>query len=38
VLTSETAVETEVSRLNQINADKSCRYFYCTSRLVEQGQ
>jgi hypothetical protein len=38
VLTSQVAAEAEVSRLNQINADKSCTYFYCTSRLVEQGQ
>ena len=38
VLTSKVAAEAEVSRLNQINADKSCTYFYCTSRLVEQGQ
>lgn len=27
VLTSQTSAETEVSRLNQINADKSCAYF-----------
>jgi hypothetical protein len=38
VMTSQVAVEAEVSRLNQINADKSCTYFYCTSRLVEQDQ
>jgi len=38
VLTSQLAVEAEVSRLKQINTDKSCKYFYCTSRLVEQGQ
>jgi hypothetical protein len=38
VLTSQAAVEAEVSRSNQTNADKSCTYFYCTSRLVEQGQ
>ena len=30
VLTSQTAAEKEVSRLNEINADKSCVYFYCT--------
>lgn len=35
VLTSQQSAENEVSRLNQINADKSCVYFYCTSRLVE---
>jgi hypothetical protein len=34
VLTSQTAAETEVSRLNTINANKSCVYFYDTSRLV----
>ena len=38
VLTSQTAAEAEVSRLNEINAGRSCSYFYCTSRLVEQGQ
>jgi hypothetical protein len=37
VLTSQVAAEAEVSRLNRINADKSCTYFYCTSRLVEQS-
>ena len=37
VMTSQAAVEAEVSRLNQINADKSCTYFYCTSRLVGQA-
>ena len=37
VLTSQVAAESEVSRLNQINADKSCMYFYCTSRLIEQS-
>jgi len=37
VLTSQTAAETEVSRLNQINTDKSCTYFCCISRLVEQS-
>jgi hypothetical protein len=38
VMTSQAAVEAEVSRLNQVNADKSCTYFYCTSRLVELAQ
>lgn len=38
VLTSQVAAEAEVSRLNQINAGKSCTYFYCTSRLIEQGR
>ena len=37
VLTSQAAAETEVARLNQINAGKRCMYFYCTSRLIEQG-
>jgi hypothetical protein len=37
VMTSQAAVDAEVSRLNQINANKSCTYFYCTSRLVEQA-
>jgi len=36
VLTSQGAAEAEVSRLNQINVEKSCTYFYCTSRLIEQ--
>ena len=38
VLTSQAGAETEVSRLNQVNADKSCTYFYCTSKLIEQDQ
>jgi hypothetical protein len=38
VLTSQSDAEAEVSRLSQVNAEKSCRYFYCTSRLVDQGQ
>jgi len=38
VLTSQAAAEAEVTRLNQINADKSCTYFYCTSKLIELGQ
>jgi hypothetical protein len=37
VLTSQADAEKEVSRLNQINADKSCVYFYCTSKLIEQN-
>lgn len=37
VLTSQEGAEAEVSRLNHINADKSCRYFWCTSRLIEQS-
>jgi len=35
MLTSQTAAETEVSRLNTINANKGCVYLYDTSRLVE---
>jgi hypothetical protein len=38
VLTSQVAAEAEVSRLSQINEDKSCTYFYCTSRLIEQSE
>src|SRR6516162_3915671 len=38
VLTSQGAAEAEVSRLNQINAGKSCTYFWCTSRLIEQSE
>ncbi len=38
VLTSQSDAEAEVSRLSQVNADKSCQYFYCTSRLIEQDQ
>jgi hypothetical protein len=38
VLTSQGAAEAEVSRLNQINAEKSCTYFWCTSRLIEQSE
>jgi hypothetical protein len=37
VLTSQVDAEAEVSRLNQINAHKSCVYFYCTGRLIEQS-
>lgn len=37
VLTSQIAAEAEASRLNQINAEKSCSYFCCTSRLIEQS-
>jgi hypothetical protein len=32
---SQAAAEAEVSRLNQVNAGKSCVYLYCTSRLIE---
>jgi hypothetical protein len=35
VLTSQGAADTEASRLNQLNGDKHCVYFYCTSRLIE---
>ena len=35
VLTSQVAAEAEVSRLNQINAEKNCIYFCCTSKLIE---
>ncbi len=35
VLTSQEGAEIEASRLNRINADKSCTYFYCTSSLIE---
>lgn len=38
VLTSQSDAEAKVSRLSQANADKTCLYFYCTSRLIEQGQ
>jgi len=38
VLTSQRAADAEVSRLNQINANKSCTYFWCTSRLIEQSE
>jgi hypothetical protein len=38
VLTSQPDAEAEVSRLNKVNADESCLYFYCISRLIEQGQ
>jgi len=38
VLTSQGAADAEVSRLNQINAGKSCTYFWCTSRLIEEAE
>jgi hypothetical protein len=34
---SQPEVEAEVSRLNQLNAGKSCVYLYCTSRLIERN-
>ena len=34
VLTSQLDAEEEVARLNQVNAEKSCVYFSCTSRLI----
>ena len=37
VLVSQLAAEAEVLRLNKINADKSCMYFYRTSRLIEES-
>lgn len=37
VLMSQAEAEAEVSRLNQVNAGKSCVYLYCTSRLIEKG-
>jgi hypothetical protein len=37
VLTSQGADEAEVLRLKQIKAEKSCSYFYCTSRRIEQS-
>jgi len=38
VLISQIAAETEVLRLNQINAEKGCKYFYSISRLIDDGQ
>jgi len=35
VLTSQESAKAEVARLNRVNAEKSCTYFYCTCRLVE---
>ena len=35
VLTSKPDAEAELSRLNQLNANKSCVYINCTSRLIE---
>lgn len=37
VLTSQQAAEDDVLRLNHINADNGCKYFWCTSRLIEQS-
>jgi hypothetical protein len=34
---SQAEAEAEVSRLNQVNAGKSCVYLYCTSRLIESN-
>jgi hypothetical protein len=33
---SQVEAEAEVSRLNQVNAGKSCVYLYCTSRLIDK--
>lgn len=38
VLTSQSDAEAEVARLGQVNADKNCLYFFCTSRLIERGE
>lgn len=35
VFSSEPLAMAEASRLSKINADKSCTYVVCTSRLVE---
>jgi hypothetical protein len=35
VARSKAAAEAEVSRLNQINADKRCTYICCISRLID---
>lgn len=35
---SQADAEAEVSRLNQLNAGKSCVYLYCTSRLIEKKE
>lgn len=34
---SQAEAEAEVSRLNQVNAGKSCVYLYCTSHLIESN-
>jgi hypothetical protein len=35
VASSKAVAEAEVSRLSQINADKSCVYICCVSRLID---
>jgi hypothetical protein len=35
VARAKEAAETEVSRLNRINADRNCTYVCCTSRLID---
>lgn len=35
VLRSQSAAEQEVARLNQLNAEKGCRYFLQATQLVE---
>jgi len=37
VISSEQLAEAETDRLNQINADKSCLYFTCITRMVYQN-
>ena len=37
VLMSQVEDEAEMSRLNQLNADKGCVYLCCTSRLIEKN-
>ena len=36
VLTSQADAEVEVARLNELNANKRCVYFYCTSPLIDK--
>ena len=37
VVLSEAIAQSEVARLNEINADKGCEYFYQWSRLFSDG-
>ncbi len=38
VVWSQALAEREVARLNRINAEKGCRYFWRTTRLFSPGQ
>ena len=38
IVSTEAIAEAEVKRLNDLNADKDCRYFWQTTRLFPAGK